>query len=200
MSSSDLQHPFSGSSKGPDRTAPSRRAFLATGLVTSITLALGFVSGCTVRPLYGNVSPAGSGEAMSARLASIAIPPASDRVGQELRNHLIFMFGGGRGQPANPVYRLDLTTTARRSVLTTINTGRVNLEPTAGTMTVAADYRLSEIATGEVVAAGNRSIQTAYDIPAQEFAASRAVRDAENRAARELAELLRLVVAQELEG
>jgi LPS-assembly lipoprotein len=32
----------------------------------------------------------------------------------------------------------------------------------------------------------------------QDFAAERAARDAENRAARELAELLRLVVGQEL--
>lgn len=187
MSSSDTQR--------PGIAAPSRRTVLAAGM----TLALGLVAGCTARPLYGDVAPAGPGALTSARLASVDIPPASDRIGQELRNHLIFMFGGGQGRPAQPVHRLDLTTTAYATVLTTVNTGRINLEPTAGTMTVAADYRLTEIATGRLVAQGERSVQAPYDIPAQEFAARRAVRDAENRAARELAELLRLVVAQDLE-
>ena len=187
MSSSDMQR--------PGMAPASRRAFLGLGL----TLAFGLVAGCTARPLYGDVAPAGPGIRSSARLASVDIPPATDRVGQELRNHLIFLFGGGQGQPAKPEYRLDLTTTVSRSQLATINTGRVNLEPTAGTMTVRAAYRLTEMATGSTIAAGNRAVQAPYDLPAQEFAARRAVRDAENRAARELAELLRLVVAQDLE-
>ena len=46
---------------------------------------------------------------------------------------------------------------------------------------------------------GRRQIASSYDIPRQEFAAVRAERDAENRAARELAELLRLALAQDLE-
>jgi LPS-assembly lipoprotein len=48
------------------------------------------------------------------------------------------------------------------------------------------------------VASGRRQITSQYDIPNQEFAAYRAQRDAENRAARELAELVRLAVAQDL--
>jgi len=187
MSSSDKQR--------PGMASPSRRMALAAGM----TLAFGLVAGCTARPLYGSVAPAGPGGPLSSRLASIDIPPASDRVGQELRNHLIFMFGGGQGRPAHPVYRLDLLTRVTKSVPATINTGSVSLEPTAGTISVRAAYTLTEIETGKVVARGNRAVQSPYDIPRQDFAAHRAVRDAENRAARELAELLRLVVAQDLE-
>jgi len=187
MSSSDTHR--------PGTVSPSRRMVLAAGM----TLAFGLVAGCTARPLYGNVAPAGGGTPLSSRLASVDIPPASGRVGQELRNHLIFMFGGGQGRPGQPAYRLDLTTNVAKSVPVTINTGQVSLEPTAGTVSVRASYRLTEIATGQVIATGNRAVQAPYDIPAQEFAAERAVRDAENRAARELAELLRLVVAQDLE-
>ena len=43
-----------------------------------------------------------------------------------------------------------------------------------------------------------RMMQSSYDTPSQEFATYRAKLDAENRAARELAELLRLDVAQKL--
>jgi LPS-assembly lipoprotein len=39
---------------------------------------------------------------------------------------------------------------------------------------------------------------SSYDISTQQFAAYRALRDAEDRAARELADLLRLAIAQDL--
>jgi len=48
------------------------------------------------------------------------------------------------------------------------------------------------------VASGRRSISSSFDRPLQEFAAYRAQRDAEDRAARELADLLHLAVAQDL--
>lgn len=172
--------------------ALSSRAALAGGLM----LALGLAAGCTARPLYGELAPASGPR--SAELASVAIAPVSTRVGQEVRNHLIFLFGGGQGQPAAPAWHLKLDTSAVNSVAPTVSVGRDNLEPTAGLLTVQATYALSEAATGRVVATGQRSVQSPYDIPAQHFAAARALRDAENRAARELAELLRIVVAQEL--
>lgn len=171
-----------------------RRAALTAALI-----ALSVASGCTVRPLYGDVAPAAGGAVAPAVLSPVEIAPADNRVGQEVRNHLIFLFGGGRGQPANPVYRLTLQTTAINLTPTEVNTPRVRLEPTAGAVSVRATYELTEIATGQRISAGVRSVQAQFDIPGQEFAALRALRDAENRGARELAELLRLVVAQELE-
>lgn len=170
------------------------RVALAGALV-----ALAVVSGCTVRPLYGDMAPAAGGAVAPAALSSIEIAPASDRVGQEVRNHLIFLFGGGGGQPANPLYRLTLRTRAINLTPTEVNTPRVRLEPTAGAVSVRATYELTEIATGRKISVGVRSVQAQFDIPGQEFAALRALRDAENRGARELAEILRLVVAQELE-
>ena len=187
MSSSDTPR--------PDAVALSRRSVLALGA----TLGLGFIAGCTVRPLYGNATSAGSGAGTTAKLAQIEIPAATDRVGQEVRNHLIFQFSGGKGHPANPAYRLNMETRVAKSVPATINTGRISLEPTAGTVTVHANYNLTDTATGAVLASGKRSVQASYDIPAQEFAARRAVLNAENRAARELAQLLSLVVAQDIE-
>ena len=67
-----------------------------------------------------------------------------------------------------------------------------------GTVTLTAFYTLTDAATGKKVSTGRRSISSSYDHPRQEFAADRAQRDAEDRAARELAELLRLALAQDL--
>ena len=74
----------------------------------------------------------------------------------------------------------------------------VDTEPTSGQVTVTASYKIIDNKTGEPVAAGRRSMVASYDIPRQEFAAVRALRDAENRAARELAEILRAAIAQDL--
>lgn len=183
------------SSSDRDRSR-ARGPFLRAAMAGGLMLALGVAAGCTARPLYGDLAPASGPQ--SAELASVAIAPASTRVGQEVRNHLIFLLSGGQGQPAAPAWRLALDTTAVKSVPATINVGRNSLEPTAGIITVRAAYTLTDAATGSTVASGSRSVQSPYDIPAQGFAEARAVRDAENRAARELAELLRIVVAQEL--
>ncbi len=61
----------------------------------------------------------------------------------------------------------------------------------AGRVEVKADFNLIEIATGKTIRSGNRAAVALVDLPNQEFAKLRAVRDAESRAARELAEIIR---------
>jgi LPS-assembly lipoprotein len=53
-------------------------------------------SGCQVRPLYsdGAVNVGGAPTSTQAALSQIAIKPVKTRYGQEVRNHLIFLFGG----------------------------------------------------------------------------------------------------------
>ena len=168
--------------------------------IAATVVALAGVAGCTVQPLYGETTAAiGTGKVASERLAMVEVKPESDRVGQEVRNHLIFLLGGGKGQPANPAYQLQINTSSSSAQAATIETRSALLEPTSGLVTVQSSYKLTEVQTGRVISAGLRSVQAPFDIPAQEYAAMRAERDAMNRAARELAELLRLVVGQELE-
>lgn len=180
-----------------DRATAQPRRFLA---VAAALLALASAAGCTVQPLYGTTTGSTGGQGVeTSRLAMVEVRPARDRVGQEVRNHLIFLLGGGGGQPADPAYHLDVTATAADSRPSTVSTRRVALEPTAGIVTVRGAYKLSEARSGAVISSGVRAVQAPYDIPVQDYAARRAQRDAENRASRELAEILRLVVAQELE-
>ena len=65
-------------------------------------------------------------------------------------------------------------------------------------MTLTASYTLTDAKTGAVITAGKRAITSSFDRPRQEFASYRAQIDAENRAARELAEALQLSIAQDL--
>ncbi|WP_027053075.1 LPS assembly lipoprotein LptE [Mesorhizobium erdmanii] len=169
-----------------------RRVALA-GLVGSLAL----VSACTVRPLYSN-APLSTGASANAELASIAVKPVKTRYAQQVRNNLIFGFGRGAGEPASPLYSLDLTVTeaVESSALVQVQTDQD--EPTAGSVTLTASYTLTDMKTGAVITVGKRAITSSFDRPRQEFASYRAQIDAENRAARELAEALQLSIAQDL--
>ncbi|MDX8531677.1 LPS assembly lipoprotein LptE [Mesorhizobium sp. VK25A] len=167
--------------------------------VCGMAVALALVSACTVRPLYSNqpLSP-GSTLSASAELGSISIKPVNTRYAQQVRNNLIFAFGQGSGEPASPAYTLDLGVSELVESAAIVQVQTQEDEPTAGTVTLTANYVLRDTATNTVIAVGKRSIPSSFDRPRQEFAAYRAQIDAENRAARELADLLRLSIAQDL--
>ncbi|WEX11777.1 LPS assembly lipoprotein LptE [Chelativorans sp. AA-79] len=168
------------------------RAAAAAGAALMLAMA----SGCTVRPLLATQEGV-PGRQTTASLASVAVNPVSTRYAQEVRNELIFLLHGGAAQPVAPRYNLDLSVVLSVGSAAEVQRAHEN-EPTAGTVTLIATYRLTEAATGEPVAQGNRQVMSAFDRPLQEFAVLRAQRDAEDRAARELAELLRLAVAQDM--
>jgi LPS-assembly lipoprotein len=163
--------------------------FSRLGKTIAGVLLLAAVAGCQVRPLYSTAS------GTEGKLASVSIPEINNRVGQQVRNDLIFLFAGGAGEPQNAAYRLDLGVTA--------GTGGVLNDPATDTMragrtTVSGTFTLVKVDTGETVTSGKRSAIALVDFPRQEFAKLRAIRDAENRAARELAELIRADVATAL--
>lgn len=162
-----------------------------------VLLGLPLASACTVKPLYSNPSSDGTQAGVTADLSSIAIKPVEQRYAQQVRNNLIFLFNKGAGQPAAAAYTLTLVVTAVHESAAVVQVGDDN-EPTAGTVTLTAHYSLAGTSSAEVIASGRRQITSSYDVPRQEFAAYRARLNAEDRAARELAELLNLAIAQEL--
>ncbi|WP_187968729.1 LPS assembly lipoprotein LptE [Aquibium microcysteis] len=180
-----------------------RRA--AAALAGALMLA---VSGCTVQPLYGSATASIAPGEPSARVASIAVKEAASRTAagreiaqrpaQEVRNHLIFGFNGGAGQPESPRYVMELEVLQRTTETATVQRKRNETEPSAGAVRLTATYRLVDPVTTAVVASGTRSATATFDRPVQLFAESRAERDAENRAARELAAFLQLAVMQDL--
>ncbi|GAB4361330.1 MAG: LPS assembly lipoprotein LptE [Oricola sp.] len=166
-------------------------ARVALAMVTGLALA-----GCTVQPLYA--PQRATGAAISPALAAIYIKPVNDRVGQELRNHLIFLLNNGSGQPQNPAYELALNVRSASKDAAVVQITSSDGEPTARTVTVTAGYRLIRASDGTVVSARRATASASYDVSLQEFANTRAARDAENRAAREVAEQLRALIATDL--
>ncbi|MCV0394227.1 MAG: hypothetical protein K5872_14085 [Rhizobiaceae bacterium] len=173
-------------------------------LPLAVLAALVGLSACTVTPLYGNVTTGATAPGQAgapARVASISIEPPVSREEQEVYNHMIFLLHGGAGEPDKARYRLRLGVVSRQvatAVRQIVTDGPNERQPTSGSVVMSSRYVLTDTETGEVVSQGNREISASYDVPKQEFAAMRAVRDAEDRAARELAELVRIALLQDM--
>ena len=147
----------------------------------------------------GDVGAAGIGE--RAKLASVAINEVDTRYAQEVRNHLIFLMSGGAGEPASPAYRVTLSVTSATTSAAQVQSAdreRREGQPTAGTVQLSAAYSIMDAVTTKPVANGFRTVYSSFDRPRQPFAELRAERDAQDRAARELAQQLHLAIAQNL--
>jgi LPS-assembly lipoprotein len=154
----------------------------------------GLLAGC-FQPLYGDRAPDGSPSLRDALssvdIQQISAPKASteERLAVEIRNALIFYFTGG-GFAAPPTHRLKISiTSTRASVIVDINTSRPDVENYG----INATYTLTEVASGKVVVTGQTFARVSSDTPGQQqrFARVRGVRDAENRAAKVIAENIR---------
>jgi LPS-assembly lipoprotein len=169
----------------PDRLSISpRRSFLVLGLVLCAGLA-----GCQVRPLY---SDAGG---TRAKLTSVGFADAKNRVEQVVRNELIFLAAGGAGEPLNPAYDVKVNVASEASnVLDDDGLAEAGI-PVPGRVQVTGEYTLTRTSDGKVLKHGQHSSVSLIDVSRQNFAKVRAIRDAENRAARELAEFIRADIA-----
>jgi LPS-assembly lipoprotein len=151
----------------------------------------GLAGGC-FQPLYGSRSPvAGPGTAgalSSVQVEEIDAPNGTPvaRLGVEVRNALIFDLTGG-GAATSPTHRLKVALApVRTQVIVDVTTGRPDVENYG----IDAIYSLTEIATKKVVVKGRTFSRVSYDIPGQQqrFARARGLRDAENRAAKVIAD------------
>jgi LPS-assembly lipoprotein len=149
--------------------------------------------GCGFHPLYG---PTASGENLSEAMKQVQIATIPSRTGQRLRNELIFGATGG-GEAAVPVYRLDIA--LRESVRNTLvkSTGA----PSGQILQLDAEFRLVRLKDNETVFKGASTAEAAYDLTGWSgttgsvYGDTRAALDAENRAARSLADTLKTRLA-----
>src|SRR3954471_9168258 len=162
---------------------------IAARLVAVAALAA-LTAGC-FQPMYAEHSdgtPALRDKLMGVELPPVDKPNASReaRLGVEIRNALAFkLYGNATGMP--PTHRLGLRfSTSRSSRRVEPNAA----PPSSENYGVDAQYNLIEIASNKSVMTGTTFSRVSYDIPGQlqRFARARAVRDAEDRAAHEIAE------------
>jgi len=159
----------------------SRRAVLAAVIVST-----GLLQACQVRPLYEQTS------GTSEKLASIGFSLPKDRVGQVVRNQLIFLTSGGAGEPAAPEFNVELQ--VQKQIIGVL-LEQSSDSARAGRVVISADYTLTRASDSTVLRTARRQAVALVDFPSQEFAKLRAIRDAETRAATQLAEFIRADLA-----
>jgi LPS-assembly lipoprotein len=167
----------------------SARTGIAVRLLAIVALAA-LTAGC-FQPMYAehtDGTPALRDKLLTVDLPPIDKPNASReaRVGVEIRNALAFkLYGNATGAP--PLYKLILKFSSSRSSLI--------VDPTTGLPTtenygIDVQYNLVEIASDKSVMTGTTFSHLSYDIPGsyQRFSRARAIRDAEDRSAQEVAD------------
>lgn len=147
-------------------------------------------AGC-FRPMYAEHTDGTPG--LREKLMGVELPPIDKpnasreaRVGVEVRNALAFkLYGSATGMP--PTHRLVIRfNSSKSSLIVDPNTGLPNSENYG----IDCQYNLIEVVSGKSVMTGTTFSRVSYDMPGsyQRFSRNRAVRDAEDRAANEIAE------------
>src|SRR4051812_31579273 len=162
-------------------------------LAAAAALTLG-ASGC-FRPLYG---PTATGEPLQSVLASIEVAPVGtnqtkERIGHYLRSELIYELDGS-GEPSPKRYKLAMSVTdAIQTPIVDSVTGRA----ISAIYVPTVSYTLKSF-NGKLVTTGTATVSASYDRATQRFATVRAARDAEIRAAKELAQQIKTRLAAAL--
>jgi LPS-assembly lipoprotein len=165
------------------------RTRIAARLLAVAALAA-LTAGC-FQPMYAEHADGTPG--LRDKLLAVEVPPVDKpnasheaRIQVEIRNALAFkLYGNATGSP--PLYRLVLKfASSRSSLIIDPNTGL----PSSENYGIDAQFNLVEIATDKSLMTGSTFSRVSYDIPGsyQRFARARAFRDAEDRAAQEIAE------------
>lgn len=155
-------------------------------MVAASGAALSLVSGCGFRPLYGT----GARGAVGAELARVKIGTIPDRVGQQLHNYLLDRINR-KGRPEKPLYLLSVNVEiekVRQAV-------EANETATRAKLIFTASFQLQEIATEKILLKNwSRSVNS-YNIVTSAIATRSAELDATDRAAREVSEEIRSLLA-----
>lgn len=150
------------------------------------------MAGCGFQPLHGATA---SGANLDEVLKTVDIVTIPGRTGQQVRNELIFGTTGG-GEAGPKAYRLEIAIKQSISYTFATMAGKVQGQ----TFELSAEFKLVRIADNRVVFKSSTGAHAAYDKVQSIFANVRAQRDAENRAARTVAESIKTQVAGYLSG
>ena len=153
----------------------------------SLFIALG---GCGFQPLYKKQQ---AGDAVIEDLAQVQVlnlidqVSYDDRLGQKIKNLLLDRLNPG-GRPNNPFYVLAVTVSTARTELGL----KFSDEATRAKLSMNASYLLKEKKTNAVLFRGSARSVNSYNIVQSNFATLSAENNAKDRAAREIADDIKL--------
>lgn len=182
-------------SSGGTKSHLSRTARRAAGgwpavsrLLLAAVLVAPVLAGCGnggFRPLYG--ASAFGGAQADERLARVSVASIPGRVGQQIRNELIFHATGGGGEAIEPDTRLEVA--IRESVTSTLV--KTDGESRGQIYNVEAKFQLVRISDRAVLLSGTSYGRASFERNKSIFSNVRAREDAEDRAAKVIAEDLK---------
>lgn len=150
-----------------------------------IAAALG---GCMFQPMYAQTPLFGGGPSLNEALRDVDVATIDGRIGNELRNDLIYELTGGQGNQTGAPYRLTLVANVSSfNPIVDSQSGR----PVSQMLSFDITYRLHDVVQDRVVLTEQALARVSIDATQQRFANLRALRDAENRAAKVAAEQIR---------
>jgi LPS-assembly lipoprotein len=150
-----------------------------------LAVALG---GCMFQPMYAQTPLFGSGPSLRDALRDVEVASINGRIGNELRNDLIYELTGGEGNQVDAPFRLTLVANVSSfSPVIDTESGR----PVSEMVSFDVTYKLHDVVRDRIVLTEQALARVSIDRSQQRFANVRAVRDAENRAAKVVAEQIR---------
>ena len=155
------------------------------------------VAGCGdsgFRPMYASSAIVGGAD-LTEKLKELEVAPIPGRVGQRLRNELIYQSTGG-GLAAQPVYRLEII--IRESITPTLV--QIDGNSSGSVYNLNTSFRLVRLADRSVALSGESNGRIAFQRFDSVFANVRARQEAENRAAKTIGDELKSRVAAYLSG
>ena len=156
-----------------------------TGFLFAFVASLA-LSACGFHPLYGKY---GNGSADNT-FRSIYIEPIPERVGYQLRSDLLDLFNAPSA-PAGAGYRLKIELKADEKGLAL----QENASVTRYSYHLTARYQLLKVGTTDVIKKGVIHSLTSYNVVQSPYATVVADKDAQERAAQDVAERLRTELA-----
>ncbi len=155
----------------------------AFGIVLGVCAALA-LSACGFRPLYATGT---TPEGMSQYFSQVYVESIPGRQGVHLRNQLMDALTPA-GTPSSAAYRLTIKLEDLKEGLAI----QENTQITRYNYSLTAKYELRDSVSGEILDKGTTRAIAAYNVVDSQFATQSAERDAQDRAAREVGEDIRL--------
>lgn len=153
----------------------------------AVALLLPLLAACGFTPMYAQPGVAGG-------LARVAVETPETRTGHLLRERLEDAFAGA--PDAEDAYRLTVALDELRYPR------GIGSDDTATRyeLAVRADWTLTDRRTGAVIARGSRPVTVTHDASVQPYASLAALEDAQERAAAQAAQLIRVDLLKVFKG
>ena len=156
--------------------------------------AAALAGGC-FQPLYAENTRSVTGGSIKDTMKEVEVPEIKGLIGHYLRNELVFELDGG-GEP-DRTKRLKFNTSIAESI-EVVTVDYANGRADSAILVATATWTVTEISSGKVVSKGTNIVRAPYERSSQRFATVRAARDAQVRAAKNLATLIRGQMAADL--